>query len=375
MARPMPLAAPVTMTLRRFELMGRSYPARVTMTLRSPSEAMGTFLPVNGSAGLPVRDVRRPAGHAPRRSTPPSRRGAPRSAGWPTTGARRSPSAGRPPTWRSTACAGGSSWPTGARRDGPRASASCAAARSPACATSRPRARPTSCPTLVLPPQAGHDSCIVDYSTAQSQMQTILRRRARAPLRAGLDRRHAGDQGRDDHRLPGRGGRRGAGGRRAAASTSWATARAAGWPPSTRRCTPSASTRSPSPARRSTSTPAAPSSTRASQALSDDDLSFFRALVAPGQRRAQGRVPARRLHRHQAGERGRQAAAAAGPRPRRPPCRALPGLRGLVQAHPGHRRALLSVARRAPLPRQRAHRRNAAHRRRARSTSDASTAP
>ncbi|MGB0095955.1 MAG: alpha/beta fold hydrolase [Solirubrobacteraceae bacterium] len=29
-------------------------------------------------------------------------------------------------------------------------------------------------PTLVLPPQAGHDSCIVDYSAEQSQMQTIL---------------------------------------------------------------------------------------------------------------------------------------------------------------------------------------------------------
>ncbi len=29
-------------------------------------------------------------------------------------------------------------------------------------------------PTLVLPPQAGHDSCIVDYSPAQSQMGTIL---------------------------------------------------------------------------------------------------------------------------------------------------------------------------------------------------------
>jgi poly(3-hydroxyalkanoate) synthetase len=29
-------------------------------------------------------------------------------------------------------------------------------------------------PTLVLPPQAGHDSCIVDYSPAQSQMQTII---------------------------------------------------------------------------------------------------------------------------------------------------------------------------------------------------------
>jgi poly(3-hydroxybutyrate) depolymerase len=29
-------------------------------------------------------------------------------------------------------------------------------------------------PTLVLPPQAGHDSCIVDYSTEQSQMRTIV---------------------------------------------------------------------------------------------------------------------------------------------------------------------------------------------------------
>src|ERR1700758_1637808 len=29
-------------------------------------------------------------------------------------------------------------------------------------------------PTLVLPPQAGHDSCIVDYSAAQSQMRTII---------------------------------------------------------------------------------------------------------------------------------------------------------------------------------------------------------
>ena len=119
-------------------------------------------------------------------------------------------------------------------------------------------------PTLVLPPQAGHDSCIVDYSTGQSQMQTILRGRARAPLRAGLDRRHAGDQGRDDHRLPGRGATpRCSRPATAAPSTSWATARAAGWPPSTPRCTPSASTRSPSPARRSTSTPATPSSTRA----------------------------------------------------------------------------------------------------------------
>jgi poly(3-hydroxybutyrate) depolymerase len=40
-------------------------------------------------------------------------------------------------------------------------------------------------PTLVLPPQAGHDSCIVDYSVRQSQMQTILA--------AGLERLYALD--------------------------------------------------------------------------------------------------------------------------------------------------------------------------------------
>jgi poly(3-hydroxybutyrate) depolymerase len=40
-------------------------------------------------------------------------------------------------------------------------------------------------PTLVLPPQAGHDSCIVDYSPAQSQMRTIRS--------AGLERAYALD--------------------------------------------------------------------------------------------------------------------------------------------------------------------------------------
>jgi poly(3-hydroxyalkanoate) synthetase len=34
--------------------------------------------------------------------------------------------------------------------------------------------RPGLVPTLVLPPQAGHNSCIVDYSVDQSQMRTIL---------------------------------------------------------------------------------------------------------------------------------------------------------------------------------------------------------
>ena len=35
-------------------------------------------------------------------------------------------------------------------------------------------AGPEVLPTLVLPPQAGHDSCIVDYSREQSQMRTIV---------------------------------------------------------------------------------------------------------------------------------------------------------------------------------------------------------
>jgi poly(3-hydroxybutyrate) depolymerase len=38
--------------------------------------------------------------------------------------------------------------------------------------SSSPRSRVL--PALVLPPQAGHDSCIVDYSPEQSQMRTIL---------------------------------------------------------------------------------------------------------------------------------------------------------------------------------------------------------
>ncbi len=46
-------------------------------------------------------------------------------------------------------------------------------------------------PTLVLPPQAGHDSCIVDYSREQSQMRTILAAGLARALLARLDRRHA----------------------------------------------------------------------------------------------------------------------------------------------------------------------------------------
>ena len=45
-------------------------------------------------------------------------------------------------------------------------------------------------PTLVLPPQAGHDSCIVDFSPEQSQMRHDPRGRPRAGVLTRLDRRH-----------------------------------------------------------------------------------------------------------------------------------------------------------------------------------------
>ncbi|WP_158221158.1 DUF3141 domain-containing protein [Kineosporia sp. R_H_3] len=38
----------------------------------------------------------------------------------------------------------------------------------------RPRGRAAGVPVLVLPPQAGHDSCIVDYAEGQSQVRTAL---------------------------------------------------------------------------------------------------------------------------------------------------------------------------------------------------------
>jgi hypothetical protein len=108
-------------------------------------------------------------------------------------------------------------------------------------------------PTLVLPPQAGHSSHIVDYSAEQSQVGAIAA--------AGLTRLHvlewrsATPATRQvtitdyvdvvDRSVQLLGGR-----------VNLATARAAGWPPSTRPCTPTACTRSRWPGRPSTSTPA-----------------------------------------------------------------------------------------------------------------------
>ena len=51
-----------------------------------------------------------------------------------------------------------------------------------ACATSRTAAAANVVPTLVLPPQAGHDSCIVDYSADAEPDERHPRRRARARL-------------------------------------------------------------------------------------------------------------------------------------------------------------------------------------------------
>jgi poly(3-hydroxybutyrate) depolymerase len=66
----------------------------------------------------------------------------------------------RPPTW-STPHEVVREWPVARLRD----------------FTPKPRGRrpaPGGLPTLVLPPQAGHDSCIVDYAPGQSQVRTAL---------------------------------------------------------------------------------------------------------------------------------------------------------------------------------------------------------
>ena len=88
----------------------------------------------------------------------------------------------------------------GGRHPGPHRTRSCSRARSRGCATSRSRRRRV-VPTLVLPPQAGHDSCIVDYSAEQSQMRNDPRGRPRAGALARLGRRDERDRGCDGRGL------------------------------------------------------------------------------------------------------------------------------------------------------------------------------
>ena len=96
------------------------------------------------------------------------------------------------------------------------------------------------------------------------------------------------------------------------------------------------------------------------------NLAFYRGLVAAGGGVLPRRAHARWVHRDQARERDRPPAAAAGEHRRSRPRRALPGVRGLVQAHPADPWRFLPLDRRASVPRQRADRRHARDRRRAR---------
>ena len=164
-------------------------------------------------------------------------------------------------------------------------------------------------PTLVLPPQAGHDSCIVDFSTHQSQMRTI-----RA---VGLDRLYSMDwigatQATKDATISDYLGEIAASVDRIGGPVNLVGDCQGGW-----LATIYAALH---PENVNTLTIAgAPIDFHAGdavihesvQALSDEDLRFYKNMVALGQRRPEGRVPARRLHRDQARERARQAAAAA----------------------------------------------------------------
>jgi poly(3-hydroxybutyrate) depolymerase len=155
------------------------------MTLRTPSDVMGTFLPVRGSAGLPM---------AAMCGVPPltSRTIDAAAESWSVAVAGIADywgaafSEGRTPA--DVALDGLRWWQLMADRRPPRwASRHRIVRRSPLTRVRdfTPARHADVVPTLVLPPQAGHDSCIVDYSTGQSQIQTILA--------AGLERLYAMD--------------------------------------------------------------------------------------------------------------------------------------------------------------------------------------
>ena len=217
-ARPMPLRGTGDDDAGRAFSAGhvRSYRPGVTMTLQSPSDAMGTFLPVYGSPVFPSHRSAASRRSRTGRSTPPSRRGAPRSAGWPTywsAAIDRAPDARRR----------GARQPALVAADGRPAPAAVGLAPAhrapqPAHAPARLHARApgaTSCP---------RSCCRRRRATTPASSTTAPRRaRCRRSCAAGLERLYALDwigvtqetQGRDDRRLPGRGRRRGAeGGRR-----------------------------------------------------------------------------------------------------------------------------------------------------------------
>jgi poly(3-hydroxyalkanoate) synthetase len=160
-------------------------PAGVRMTLQSPSGVVGTFIPMYGSAGLPIAPT---CGIAPVTGRTIDAAAETWSAA--VTGMADYWSAaiadGRTPA--DVALDGLRWWQLMAERRPPKwASRQRIVRRSPLTRLRDFTAAGAGdvVPTLVLPPQAGHDSCIVDYSTGQSQMQTILA--------AGLERLYALD--------------------------------------------------------------------------------------------------------------------------------------------------------------------------------------
>ena len=195
------------------------------------------------------------------------------------------------------------------------------------------RSRKQVVPTLVLPPQAGHDSCIVDYSAEQSQIQAIL---AAGLTRAySLDWIGATDQTKHAHdrRLP-RGDRpvnrpsrrHRQPGRRLPGRLAGDDLRGAG-----------ARTRQHADDRgRSDRLPRGRSGDRRGAALVGADRQPRLLPVAGRRRRRHPRRPAhaRWLHHDPARQRGRPTTRVAGQHQRPRARRALPRVRGLVQVHP-----------------------------------------
>ena len=236
------------------------------------------------------------------------------------------------------------------------------------------RRRRTSCPTLVLPPQAGHDSCIVDYSSEQSQMRTILS--------SGLERAFSLDwigatretAGRDDRGLPRRGRPRRRPlrrarqpdrrlpGRLARDDLRRAVARARQHADARRRAD-----RLP---RRRAGDPRGRPAARAGTAIS----ASTRRWSPPDGGVLKGRAHARGLHHDPARQtRSRGSSRCCCNLDDAAHVAALPRVRGLVQAHPGHPGRVLPVDRRAPVPRQRARRAARSRSVARRSTSSGST--
>ena len=155
------------------------------MTLQSTSEVMGTFLPVHTSAGLPIAQM---CGVAPVTDRTMDAAVETWSAAVSGMADYWSGAIAERRTPADVLLDGARWWRLMTDRRAPQwASPQRVVRRSP---LTRLRdftpARPAEVvPTLVLPPQAGHDSCIVDYSHGQSQIQTILA--------AGLERLYALD--------------------------------------------------------------------------------------------------------------------------------------------------------------------------------------